>query len=84
MFDKAYEAYKKKCKELGIKPSSKKKIFGEEIESAKHNKQVSIAELSELRKAKPPTLSPTAKITIEAQTTRSIKVKKSKREESKR
>jgi phage/plasmid-associated DNA primase len=35
MFERAYKAYKQKCKELGLKPSSKKKLFGDEIERMK-------------------------------------------------
>jgi len=71
MFDAAYEAYKQKCKELRIKPSSKKDMFGEQIEAAKHDKRQSISELSRARKEKGPALSETAKKVI---STKKVKV----------
>ena len=67
MFDKAYESYKKKCKQFGIKPSSKRAMFGEAIEKIKHDEHISISELSKIRKAPAPVLSETAKKAIEVQ-----------------
>ena len=52
MFNKAYEEYLKKCKKLGIKPSSKKELFGRSIEEEKAKERVSIEELSKERRAK--------------------------------
>jgi len=76
MYDKAYEDYRKKCKELGVKPSSKKEIFGQEIEQKKSEARVSITELSLARKQKAPALSETAKKAIEVQTNRRKKTAK--------
>lgn len=59
--DKAYEQYLQKCKELGIKPSPKKKIFGEDITKEKNQQHVDIASLSQARKQKAPVLSEMAK-----------------------
>jgi phage/plasmid-associated DNA primase len=39
MFDKVYKSYKQKCKELGLKPSSKKKLFWDKIERMKNEKR---------------------------------------------
>ena len=61
MFDKAYESYKLKCKELGIKPSPKVEIFGEDISKDKKEKHVDIQTLSQSKKVKAPALSETAK-----------------------
>jgi phage/plasmid-associated DNA primase len=44
MFDKVYKSYKQKCKELGLKPSSKEKLFGDEIERVKNTKRRKIDE----------------------------------------
>jgi len=54
MFDEAYKSYVKKCKEFGINPSSKEVMFGGEIDKEQNANRVSISELSEARKTKPP------------------------------
>lgn len=66
-YDQLYEQYKTKCKELGIKPSSMREIFGSEIEREKNENHISISDLSRARKAKAPTLSETAKEAIQTQ-----------------
>ena len=83
MFDEAYKSYVEKCKKFGIKPSSKQKMFGGEIERKQHANRVSISELSEARKTKAPALSETAKRVMENQTTRRVAVKKARREKKK-
>jgi len=76
MFDKAYESYKKKCKELGIKASSKKDVFGEDITRKKNKQHVNISELSAAKKQKAPILSDTAKKAIEVKTNKMVKKKR--------
>ncbi len=51
MFDKAYDEYLKKCKKLGIEPSSKTELFGRSIEEEKAKERVSIEDLSRERRA---------------------------------
>ncbi|WP_345993743.1 hypothetical protein [Sulfurimonas sp. HSL-1716] len=47
--DAAYEAYKQKCRELGIRPSPKEKIFADEIKSSSGSHHEDITEISRKR-----------------------------------
>jgi len=70
MYEKAYDAYKRKCEKLGLKPSSKEEIFGSEIVKRQNENRVNITELSLQRKQKAPELSETAKKALDIQINR--------------
>lgn len=56
-----YESYKAKCKELGLKPSTKNKLLAEDIIKEKNKSHIDIAAKSLKKKQKPLILSKTAK-----------------------
>lgn len=77
MYDDVYESYKQKCKELGIKPSPKLKIFAEDIVKKQNDDHVDVATLSKARKQKTPVLSETAKKALVVPRKHKLKLKKS-------
>lgn len=61
IYDIAYESYKQKCRELGLAPTSKAKIFAEDIVKKQNDDHINIVTLSKAKKQKAPVLSETAK-----------------------
>ena len=61
MSDTAYESYRQKCKELGIKASPKKKLLSEDIEREQKEKRIDVTTLIKEKKKPAPVLSETAK-----------------------
>lgn len=76
MYDMAYESYKQKCRELGLAPTSKAKIFAEDIVKKQNDDHVNIVTLSKAKKQKAPVLSEIAKEALIVQKKRKPKVKK--------
>lgn len=60
-YNEMYKSYVQKCKELGVVPSSRDKMFGKEILLQKQEQRVSITALSQAKKQKAPVLSEMAK-----------------------
>ncbi|MDT8338567.1 MAG: hypothetical protein RQ763_05155 [Sulfurimonas sp.] len=75
-YDMAYESYKQKCRELGVAPSPKAKIFAEDIVKKQNGDHINIAVLSNARKQKVPVLSETAKEALIVPKKRKPKVRK--------
>lgn len=76
MYDMAYESYKQKCRELGLAPTSKAKIFAEDIVKKQNDDHVNIVTLSKAKKQKAPVLSEIAKEALIVPKKRKPKVKK--------
>lgn len=76
MYDMAYESYKQKCRELGLAPTSKAKIFAEDIVKKQNDDHINIVTLSKAKKQKAPVLSETAKKALTVPKKRKPKVRK--------